>query len=29
MTAGGGLDVKLSHRIALRLIQAEYLMNKL
>jgi hypothetical protein len=27
MTAGGGLDVKLSHRIALRLIQAEYLMT--
>jgi outer membrane protein OmpA-like peptidoglycan-associated protein len=25
MTAGGGLDLKLNHRIALRLLQAEYL----
>ncbi len=28
MTAGGGLDVKLSHRFAIRLIQAEYLMTR-
>jgi outer membrane protein OmpA-like peptidoglycan-associated protein len=28
MSAGGGLDVKLSHRLAIRLIQAEYLMTR-
>ena len=28
MSAGGGLDVKLSHRFAIRLIQAEYLMTR-
>jgi opacity protein-like surface antigen len=28
MTAGGGLDVKLSRRVALRLFQAEYLMTR-
>ena len=28
MTAGGGLDVKVHHHIAIRLIQAEYLMTR-
>jgi opacity protein-like surface antigen len=28
MTAGGGLDLRVSHRIAIRLIQAEYLMTR-
>jgi outer membrane protein OmpA-like peptidoglycan-associated protein len=28
MTAGGGLDYKLNHRFALRLIQAEYLLTR-
>jgi len=28
MTAGGGLDVNMSHHLALRLIQAEYLMTR-
>jgi hypothetical protein len=28
MTAGGGLDLKVSHRVALRLFQAEYLMTR-
>jgi len=28
MTAGGGLDVRLSHRFAIRLFQAEYLMTR-
>jgi outer membrane protein OmpA-like peptidoglycan-associated protein len=28
LTAGGGLDVKVSHHFALRLIQAEYLMTR-
>jgi outer membrane protein OmpA-like peptidoglycan-associated protein len=28
MTAGGGLDLRVHHRIALRLIQAEYLMTR-
>jgi opacity protein-like surface antigen len=28
MTAGGGLDLKVTHHIALRLIQAEYLMTR-
>jgi len=28
MTAGGGLDYRLNHRIALRLIQAEYLLTR-
>jgi opacity protein-like surface antigen len=27
MTAGGGLDVKVNHRLAIRIIQAEYLMT--
>ena len=27
MTAGGGLDYKLNHRFALRLLQAEYLLT--
>jgi outer membrane protein OmpA-like peptidoglycan-associated protein/opacity protein-like surface antigen len=28
MTAGGGLDVKVSHHFAIRLVQAEYLMTR-
>jgi outer membrane protein OmpA-like peptidoglycan-associated protein/opacity protein-like surface antigen len=28
MTAGGGLDIKVSHRLAIRAIQAEYLMTR-
>ncbi len=28
MTAGGGLDVKVNHHIAIRVIQAEYLMTR-
>jgi hypothetical protein len=28
LTAGGGLDIRIHHRIALRLIQAEYLMTR-
>jgi outer membrane protein OmpA-like peptidoglycan-associated protein/opacity protein-like surface antigen len=28
MTAGGGLDYRLNHRIALRLLQAEYLLTR-
>lgn len=28
LTAGGGLDVRIHHRIALRLIQAEYMMTR-
>lgn len=28
MTAGGGLDIQLSHHIALRAVQAEYLMTR-
>jgi outer membrane protein OmpA-like peptidoglycan-associated protein len=28
MTAGGGLDYRLNHRLALRLIQAEYLLTR-
>ena len=28
MTAGGGLDVKVHHHLAIRVIQAEYLMTK-
>ena len=27
MTAGGGLDLKVSHHFAIRIIQAEYLMT--
>ncbi len=28
LTAGGGLDIKISHHIALRVVQAEYLMTR-
>lgn len=28
MTAGGGLDVRLHHRLAIRIVQAEYLMTR-